>query len=123
MPYVQMPKDLTKVKTKVAFNLTKRQIICFGLAAVCAVPTYFLTREAIGNMMAMLLLIVIAMPFFLFAMYEKNGLPFEKIAKAVIKSRFLRSKVRPYKTENVYEYAEKQYDLEKEVRAIINEDR
>ena len=49
MPYVQMPKDLTKVKTKVAFNLTKRQIICFGLAAVCAVPTYFLTRETIGN--------------------------------------------------------------------------
>ena len=47
MPYVQMPKDLTKVKTKVAFNLTKRQIICFGLAAVCAVPTYFLTREII----------------------------------------------------------------------------
>ena len=123
MPYVQMPKDLTKVKTKVAFYLTKRQIICFGLAAVCAVPTYFLTRETIGNMAAMLLLIVIAMPFFLFAMYEKNGLPFEKIAKAVIKSRFLRPKVRPYKTENVYEYAEKQYDLEKEVKAIINEDR
>jgi len=123
MPYVQMPKDLTKVKTKVAFNLTKRQIICFGLAAVCAVPTYFLTRETIGNMAAMLLLIVIAMPFFLFAMYEKNGLPFEIIAKAVIKSRFLRPKVRPYKTENVYEYAEKQYDLEKEVKAIINEDR
>ena len=123
MPYVQMPKDLTKVKTKVAFNLTKRQIICFGLAAVCAVPTYFLTRETIGNMAAMLLLIVIAMPFFLFAMCEKNGLPFEKIAKAVIKSRFLRPKVRPYKTENVYEYAEKQYDLEKEVKAIINEDR
>ena len=123
MPYVQMPKDLTKVKTKVAFNLTKRQIICFGLAAVRAVPTYFLTRETIGNMAAMLLLIVIAMPFFLFAMYEKNGLPFEKIAKAVIKSRFLRPKVRPYKIENVYEYAEKQYDLEKEVKAIINEDR
>ena len=123
MPYVQMPKDLTKVKTKVAFNLTKRQIICFGLAAVCAVPTYFLTRETVGNMVAMLLLILIAMPFFLFAMYEKNGLPFEKIAKAVIKSRFLRPKVRPYKTENVYEYAEKQYDLEKEVKAIINEDR
>ena len=123
MPYVQMPKDLTKVKTKVAFNLTKRQIICFGLAAVFAVPTYFLTRDAVGNMVAMLLLIVVAMPFFLFAMYEKNGLPFEKIAKAVIKSRFLRPKVRPYKTENVYDYAVKQYDLEKEVKEIINEDR
>ena len=123
MPYVQMPKDLTKVKTKVAFNLTKRQIICFGLAAVFAVPTYFLTRDAVGNMVAMLLLILIAMPFFLFAMYEKNGLPFEKIAKAVIKSRFLRPRVRPYKTENIYDYAVKQYDLEKEVKTIINEDR
>ena len=29
MPYVPVPKDLTKVKTKVAFNLTKRQLICF----------------------------------------------------------------------------------------------
>ena len=27
MPYVPVPKDLTKVKTKVAFNLTKRQLI------------------------------------------------------------------------------------------------
>jgi len=73
-------------------------------------------------MAAMLLLIIIAMPFFLVAMYEKNGLPFEKVAKNVIKSRFIRPKVRPFKTENMYEYAEKQYDLEKEVQTIVNED-
>ena len=30
MPYVTVPKDVTKVKTKVLFNLTKRQLICFG---------------------------------------------------------------------------------------------
>ena len=30
MAYVPVPKDLTKVKTKVAFNLTKRQLVCFG---------------------------------------------------------------------------------------------
>ena len=30
MAYVNVPKDLTKVKTKVLFNLTKRQLICFG---------------------------------------------------------------------------------------------
>lgn len=34
MPYVPVPKDLTEVKTKVAFNLTKRQLICFGGAAL-----------------------------------------------------------------------------------------
>ena len=48
MPYVQVPKDLAKIKTKVAFNLTKRQLICFGVAGVTALPTYFLTREAMG---------------------------------------------------------------------------
>ena len=120
MPYVQVPKDLTKVKTKVAFNLTKRQIICFGGAIALAVPTYFLTKDAIGNMPAMLLVIVIAMPFFLAAMYEKNGMPFEKVVKTVIKSRFIRPKIRPYKTENIYEYAVRQADLEKEVKEIIS---
>ncbi|MCE0642438.1 PrgI family protein, partial [Clostridioides difficile] len=30
MAYVPVPKDLSKVKTKVAFNLTKRQILCFS---------------------------------------------------------------------------------------------
>ena len=34
MPYGQVPKDLAKIKTKVAFNLTKRQLICFGIAGV-----------------------------------------------------------------------------------------
>ena len=118
MPYVQVPKDLTKIKTKVAFNLTKRQLICFSVAAATAVPVYFLTRDSIGNMGAMLLLIVVAMPSFLVAMYEKNGQPFEKVVRTVIKSRFIRPKIRPYKTENLYEYAEKQYDLEKEVKGI-----
>ena len=119
MPYVQVPKDLAKIKTKVAFNLTKRQLICFSIAGATALPTYFFTRDAIGNMAAMILLIIVAMPSFLIAMYEKNGLPFEKVAKTVIKSRFLRPKVRPYKTENLYEYAEKQYDLEKEVKSSV----
>ena len=31
MAYVQIPKDLKKVKTKVAFNLTKRQLIGFTM--------------------------------------------------------------------------------------------
>lgn len=33
MAFVPVPKDLNRVKTKVMFNLTKRQIICFALAA------------------------------------------------------------------------------------------
>lgn len=49
MPYVPVPKDLNTVKTKVAFNLTKRQLICFSLAAAVGVPVYFLTRGLLGT--------------------------------------------------------------------------
>ena len=31
MAYVTVPKDLTKIKSKVMFNLTKRQLICFSV--------------------------------------------------------------------------------------------
>ena len=120
MPYVQMPKDLTKVKTKVAFNLTKRQIICFGLAAVCAVPTYFLTRETIGNMAAMLLLIVIAMPFFLFAMYEQHGQPLEVVLRHIVESRFTCPRIRVYETDNFYGAIDRDVKLKKEVNLILH---
>ena len=40
MPYVTVPKDLTKVKTKVLFNLTKRQLICFSIGIAIGVGFY-----------------------------------------------------------------------------------
>ena len=45
MAYVPVPKDLTKVKTKVMFNLTKRQLVCLGSGAIICVPLFFLLRE------------------------------------------------------------------------------
>ena len=49
MAYVPVPKDLTKVKTKVAFNLTKRQLVCFGCGALIGVPLFFLLRGPAGQ--------------------------------------------------------------------------
>lgn len=49
MAYVTIPKDLSKVKNKVAFNLTKRQLICIGIGAAVGIPFYFLTRGVLGN--------------------------------------------------------------------------
>ena len=34
MPYVNVPNDLSKIKTKGAFNLTIRQLVCFGGGAL-----------------------------------------------------------------------------------------
>ena len=64
MAYVPVPKDLARVKSKVAFNLTRRQIICFVLAAVVAVPVYFLTRNLMGQTIASMLMVTLALPFF-----------------------------------------------------------
>ena len=102
MPYVNVPNDLSKIKTKIAFNLTKRQLICFGIGAAIGVPTYLLTRQAIGNTGALFAMLAIMLPAFLLAMYEKDGLPFEKVVRNVLRARFLRPGVRPYQTENIY---------------------
>ena len=42
MAYVPVPKDLSKIKTKLAFNLTKRQLVCFSSAAAVGLPACLL---------------------------------------------------------------------------------
>jgi hypothetical protein len=44
MAFVSVPKDLTKVKNKIIFNLTKRQLICFGIAAAGRASVLFLKQ-------------------------------------------------------------------------------
>lgn len=114
-----VPKDLSKIKTKIYFNLTKRQLLCFGGGALAGVPLYFLTRNALPRSLALLLMILVMMPFFLLAMYEKNGQPLEVVARHIIDTRFRRVKRRPYKTNNLYAALEKQAALNKEVKAIV----
>ena len=96
MPYVNVPNDLSKIKTKMAFNLTKRQLICFGGAAAIGIPSYLLAREPLGNTGAMFLMLAVMLPAFLLAMYEKDGLPFEKVVRNIIRAKFLRPGIRAY---------------------------
>ena len=46
--YISVPRDLTRVKSKILFNLTKRQLICFSVAAIVGVPVFFLLKRT-GN--------------------------------------------------------------------------
>lgn len=114
MAYVPVPEDLSKIKTKVAFNLTKRQIICFSLAGVCGVPVYLLTKSALGADMAATLMILVMLPFFFLAMYEKDGFPAEKILFHIIRHKYLRPGIRVYQTQDLYERMIEQDSLEKE---------
>ena len=49
MAYVSIPNDLSKIKTKVAFNLTGRQLVCFGGAAAVGIPAFLLARSAMAT--------------------------------------------------------------------------
>lgn len=118
MAYVPVPKDLTKVKTKVAFNLTKRQLVCFGCGALIGVPLFFLTKNALPGSMATFLMIFAMMPFFALGLYEKNGEPLEVVLRHIIESRYLRPRRRIYQTQNIYALLEKQAQLENEEKAI-----
>ena len=41
MPYVNVPNDLSKIKTKIAFNLTKRRLFVSALVRLSAfLPTF-----------------------------------------------------------------------------------
>lgn len=102
MAYVSIPNDLSKIKTKVVFNLTGRQLICFGGAAAVGIPAFLLARSAIGNTGAMFLMLAVMLPAFFLAMYERDGQPFEKVVRNIVRAKFLRSGVRPYRTENLY---------------------
>lgn len=120
MAYVTIPKDLTKIQSKMLFGLTKRQLVCFGSAALIGVPLFFLSRGALGTTTAALCMIMVMLPFFLFAMYERNGQPLEVFLGHLIQNKFIRPKERIYQTNNLYSALIRQSDLEKEVRKIAN---
>ncbi len=113
-------KDLTKVKTKVMFNLTKRQLICFTGGALIGVPLFFLLRKPTGNSVAAMCMMLVMLPFFMMAMYEKHGQPLEKIVGNILKVAVIRPKQRPYQTNNFYAVLKRQEMLDKEVYDIVH---
>ncbi len=119
MAYVTVPKDLTKVKSKVMFNLTKRQLVCFGAAVAIGLPLFFLIKGSAGTQAAALCMVLAMLPMFLFAMYEKNGQPLEIVIRQFVEVKFLRPKERPYQTNNFYAALVRQEQFDKEVRAIV----
>lgn len=103
--YANVPRDLTRVKSKLFLNLTKRQILCFGAAILVGLPLFFLIRKT-GNMtLAAMTMILVMLPFFFLAMYERNGQPLEVFLRHFVTARFKRPKIRKYQTENLFRKA------------------
>lgn len=115
---VDVPKNLSGIKTKVALNLTKRQLICFSIAAVTGIPLYLGTRNVLGKDISAILMIAVMTPLFLLAMYERDGKPAEKILSQMIRQRFLTPGIRRYKSENLFRNLEEKEKMEKEVKRL-----
>lgn len=98
MAYVPIPKDLKKVKTKVAFNLTKRQLIGFTIAGLIGIPIYLFMRKVVPNDIAVIFLIVSTLPIFFITLFEKDGLSFEKYFKCIYLHKFYQPQKRVRKT-------------------------
>ena len=116
MAFVPVPKDLNRVKTKVMFNLTRRQLICFALAAAVGMPVFFLAKSKLELSAAAMVMVVIMLPFIFFALYEKDGQPAEKILGHVVKTMFLRDRVRPYRTDNLYAVIQREIKEKEELQ-------
>lgn len=117
--YIPVPRDLTRVKSKILFNLTKRQLLCFGAGALIGVPSFFLLKAGGNTSMASICMILIMLPFFFLGMYERDGQPPEKLAKQFVQAKFVRPKVRLYQTNNYYAALIRQAQAEREVRNIV----
>ena len=119
MPYVTVPKDLSRIKNKLVFNLTKRQLISFSLAGGIGIPFYLFSRSIIGGDVAAFVMIALMLPFMAFGVYEKDGQPLEKILYHMIRARFLLPRIRVYQTDNLYSALERQAKIDKEVMEIV----
>ncbi len=117
--YISVPRDLTKVKSRIIFGLTKRQLICFTVAALIGVPSFFLIRSVAEVNVAVMSMMVIMMPIIFFALYEKNGRPLEVYLGHFIEAVFVRPRKRPYKTDNYYSALERAARAEREVDRIV----
>ena len=116
MAYVPVPKDLTQVKSRFLFGLTRRQVLFFGLGALTGVPFFLLIRHSVNTSLATMLMML---PFFLLALYEKNGQPLEAVLGQMIQARYLRPRRRPYQTDNFYAALDRSAGIHKEVNRIV----
>lgn len=123
MAYVSIPKDLSRVKSKFLFNLTKRQVVCFGLGALIGVPAFFLAKDALGVspsvLLMMLLMMLLMLPFFLLAMFERHGQPLEVLIRHFIQARFVRPRIRVWQNDNFYKTIDRSIRNQQEVQKIL----
>lgn len=86
---VSIPKELKKIKSKLFFGLTKRQLIGFGTAIAVGLAVFLLVKELVNIDIAMYALFIAVAPIFFITIYTKDGMPAEKWIKLILEYKYL----------------------------------
>lgn len=115
---INTPKDLNNVKTRMAFGLTKRQIICFAIGGCIGFPLYLVLRKALPTDVSALVMMAVIFPVFFFAIYEKDGKTAEQVLFDIYNQRIRSKGIRRYRSQNIYEQLEEKENIRKEIRRL-----
>ena len=99
---VKIPKEVRQHNESIFFGLSARQFICAVLAVIVAVAVYILSSGVLGKETASWLCILAAAPIVVAGFFRYNGMSFEQLVWAVIKSQFLCAGERRFISENLY---------------------
>jgi len=66
-------------------------------------------------------MVIVMLPCFLLAMYERNGQPLEKFLRCIYIVHFKHPKIRTYQTDNLHAAIGRQIQLNKEVQRIVSD--
>ena len=102
MSQIEVNKDFSRIKKKVAFGLTKRQLICFLIAGILGFVFYLSVRGSLGTTGALSLMILVILPVFFISQFERDGRYLEDIFMDMLRTKVLRPGIRTYETKNIY---------------------
>lgn len=104
---VDVNKNIDSIEDKIIGNFTKRQVILLPIGAIVGIGVYFLSKLVLPTDIAFILMVLTAMPFFLFASYRRDdGQYLEGYIKDII-NYHKRPKTYTYETRNIYGYLQR----------------
>lgn len=98
---VKVPKEVRAYKEKIIGPFTLRQLVSGLIAFPIVIPLFIFLLDKFGQQIASYICMAVGGPLLLIGFYEKNGQPFEKYMKQILRFYFVLPQKRKYITQNI----------------------
>ncbi len=116
MSYVNVPKDILKIKEKYFLGFTKREFISLIIACILLFGTFFKLKQFIG-VNALYIGFAMAFPVMFIGFYEDDNVFIENKIKNLLYF-YKNNKPKVYKSENFYRKAQINHLINKEIKTF-----